>query len=226
MGPHHSHSCIMPDVNFTYFDLQAKGELTRILLNYGNINFKDERISFDAWPGIKSSTPFGQLPVLVWDGEEIAQSMAITRFIARKVGLGGNTDLEFARADSIACHYEDVWTKLPKMYFAKTQEERETLAKEYITEFLPKWLQPLENILKKRGDWFTGTSVTFADLAVMVVLDFLQEPDCVGFKDMNNLEERKKVLECFPLVKANYQRTCALPQVAAYKKQRPVYGGL
>ena len=29
----------------------------------------------------------------------------------------------------MACHYEDVWTKLPKMMFAKSQEERETLVK-------------------------------------------------------------------------------------------------
>merc|ERR1719167_446974 len=56
-------------------------------------------------------------------------------------------------------------------------------------------------MLKKKGDWFTGTGVTFADLAVMVVLDFLQEPNCAGFKDMNNLEERKKVLDAFPLVR-------------------------
>ena len=27
----------------------------------------------------------------------------------------------------VACHYEDVWTKLPKMMFAASQEERETL---------------------------------------------------------------------------------------------------
>jgi len=217
----------MPDVKFVYFDAQAKGELTRILLNYGNIDFKDERLSFEAWPAIKPTTPFGQLPVLFWDGVEIPQSMAIARFIAKKVGLAGNTDLEVAEADSVACHYEDVWTKFPKMIFAKTQEERETLVKEYLTEFLPKWLQPLEDMLKKKGgDWYVGSSVTFADLAVMVVLDFLQEPDCKAFQEMNNWEERKRVLDSFPFVKANYQRTCALPKVAAYKKKRPAYGGL
>jgi hypothetical protein len=34
-----------------------------------------------------------------------------------------------SRADMIACHYEDIWTKLPKMKFAKSQAEREELAK-------------------------------------------------------------------------------------------------
>ena len=153
--------------------------------------------------------------------------MYLSRFAARKAGLAGKTDLEFVQADTVSCHYEDVWTKLPKMYFAPTDAEREEMAKEYITEFMPKWLQPLENMLKKRGgEWFAGDGVTFADLAVMVVLDFLQEPLCKAFTNMNNLEERKKVLDAFPLVKANYQRTCALPKVVDYKKKRPAFGGI
>ena len=41
----------------------------------------------------------GQVPVLYWDGEELAQSAAITRFLARKVGWAGKSDLEFTQAD-------------------------------------------------------------------------------------------------------------------------------
>merc|ERR1712107_543352 len=33
---------------------------------------------------------------------------ATIRFVARKVGLAGNSDLEFCQADMIACHYEDI----------------------------------------------------------------------------------------------------------------------
>ncbi len=31
--------------------------------------------------------PFNALPVLYWDGEEIGQSLAIARFVAKKVRL-------------------------------------------------------------------------------------------------------------------------------------------
>jgi len=166
------------------------------------------------------------MPVLYWDGEELAQSMAIARFVARKVGLAGNSDLEFCQADMIACHYEDIWTKLPKMKFAKSQEEREELAKEFLTEFIPKWLKPLEAILAKRGNgWFAGNSVTFADLAIMCALDWLQEPLEMSFKDMNNVAERKKILDDYPLVKANYQKTNEVPFVVEWKKKRPAFAG-
>jgi len=198
-----------------------------LLLAAGNIDYEDFRVGFNDWPGeIKASTPFGQMPVLYWDGEEIAQSMAIARFVARKVGLAGNSDLEFCQADMIACHYEDIWTKLPKMKFAKTQEEREELAKEFLTEFIPKWLKPLETILAKRGNgWFAGHGVTFADLAIMCALDWLQEPLEMSFKDMNNVAERKKILDDYPLVKANYQKTNEVPFVVEWKKKRPAFAG-
>jgi len=216
----------MPIVKFVYFDLQGKGEVTRLLLNAGNIDFEDFRFSFDDWAEIKPTTPFGQVPVLHWDGEEIAQSMAIARFVARKVGMAGRSDLEFVQADMIACHTEDVWSKLPGLRFSKTQEDRETNANAFLKEFLPVWLKPLETVLEKRGgDWFAGSAATFAELSVMVLLDFLHEPEEMAFKEMDNLDERCKVLDDFPLVKANYERTCALPSVADWKKKRPEFNG-
>ena len=59
----------------------------------------------------------------------------------------------------------------------------------------------------------------------MVALDNLHYPNHTAFKDMDNLAERKKVLESFPLVKANYQRTSALPSVVSWKKKKPEFRG-
>ena len=213
-------------VKFVYFDAEAKGEVARLLLAAGNIDYEDFRISFADWPKHKADTPFGQMPVLHWDGEELAQSWAINKFIARKVGWAGKTDLEFAQADMVACHTEDLWTKWPKLRFEKVQADRETGANTLLKEFFPKVLEPLETLLKKRGgEWYAGSGATFADLAVMVHLDFLHAPEELAFKDMNNVVERRKVLDAFPLVKANYQRTCALPAVAEWKKKRPAFTG-
>merc|ERR1712037_433234 len=63
--------------------------------------------------------------------------------------MAGKTDMEFFRADMVACHFEDIFSRLPGLRFAKTQEDRVTKAKEMMEEFLPKWLAPLETILKK-----------------------------------------------------------------------------
>ena len=44
---------------------------------------------------------FGKLPVLEYDGKTIAQSRAIARFLGRKYGLAGKTEIEDAEADMI-----------------------------------------------------------------------------------------------------------------------------
>ena len=62
----------------------------------------------------------------------------------------------------VLCHFEEYIAKLSSV------GEKKMDVKDYLTDFLPKWLKPLEAILAKRGDWYTGSGVTFADLAVMV----------------------------------------------------------
>lgn len=52
---------------------------------------------------------FGQLPILTWDGEEYCQSLTIARYIARKVGLAGDSDEEMARADMITEQVVDTY---------------------------------------------------------------------------------------------------------------------
>merc|ERR1712098_756442 len=66
-----------PEVKLTYFNLRARGEPSRLLLAYGGIKYEDERIAppWDAdstWSTLKPTTPFGQLPVLKWDGVELS----------------------------------------------------------------------------------------------------------------------------------------------------------
>ena len=70
-------------------------------------------------------TLIGQVPVLHWDGEELAQTMAIVKFVARKVGMAGKSDLEFAQADMVACQSEDCWSWWPKMRFAQAQVSKQ-----------------------------------------------------------------------------------------------------
>merc|ERR1712156_914482 len=84
----------MPMIMFSYFDIEAKGELTRLLLHAGNFDFEDDRLPISSWPG---------------------------------------------------------------------EHKEKTLVEDYLGEFLPKWLESLERLLKKRGGgWFAGSSATFA----------------------------------------------------------------
>merc|ERR1712105_360162 len=121
-----NHRVIMPNVKLTYFNLRARGEPCRLLLAYGGIKYEDERIAppwdpTSTWASLKPTTPFGQLPVLSWDGVEICQSMAAARFIAREVGLAGNSSLEQAQVDEVVDVIQDLINAWVKLYFAKDE---------------------------------------------------------------------------------------------------------
>lgn len=45
--------------------------------------------------------PFGQMPVLEFDGKKVHQSVAICRYLAKQVGLSGANDFENLEIDMV-----------------------------------------------------------------------------------------------------------------------------
>ena len=130
--------------------------------------------------------------------------------------------------------------KFSKLSVKDEKQTFQVQAREFIVDFLPQWLNLLEKILATKGNtgysgnekmlaegnkWYSGNSPTFADFAIMVILDFIHR-DYMTFKGLNNLEERRSILDQFPLVKANYERTSNLPAVLSWKKKKPKFAGL
>ena len=75
----------MAQIKLTYFNLRARAEPARLVLAHAGVQYEDRRIPAPwdnpaPWAAIKPTTPYGQCPLLEWDGEVIAQSMTITRW--------------------------------------------------------------------------------------------------------------------------------------------------
>lgn len=92
----------MVQYKLNYFSVRGLGEVIRFIFHYSDTPFEDNRISGDDWTKYKPSkkillryskfwmnlaTPFGQMPVLEVDGKQLAQSVAIARYLARKHGM-------------------------------------------------------------------------------------------------------------------------------------------
>merc|ERR1712203_1117491 len=141
----------MPNIKLTYFDLRARAEPCRLLLAYGGLQYKDERIAppwepASTWATVKPTTPFGQLPLLQWDDE---------------VGLAGNTSMESAQVDEIIDVIQDLINAGVKLFFAKDEAGQ----KNHAEVTVPTALGQLETKLASRGgQFFVGNNFTWADL--------------------------------------------------------------
>jgi len=186
----------------TYFDARGRAEIARLIFAEAGVEYEDKRLSREEFAALKPNLPFGQVPVLEWQGNTITQSYTIFRFLARQFGLYGKSDIEGAKADMIVDAVIDIANAVMG---AKTDEEKQKLW----SETMPRHLGNLEKILKANGgEYFTG-SFTYADI-VMMNRWYSLSTDYASH------------LEAFPLLKAHYERISSRPGIAAWIKKRPV----
>merc|ERR1712050_203080 len=117
------------------------------------------------WAAMKPTTPYGQTPLLSWDGEIIAQSMTITRFLAAQFGLKGKNNLESAQIDEVVDTIEDVIGVAIKTHFETDQVKKaETIAKLNESAILPMLANIEKRLVSRGGQFLVGNALSLADI--------------------------------------------------------------
>ena len=134
-----------------YFDIQAKGESIRMLLNHAGVAFNDLRITFDDWAQYKPLTPAGQVPLwiepaaaasgekssrvvdakdllaledkskIVPEGKSYNQSVAILRKLGKKYGYYSDDAEQAYWIDWAIETHGDLWAKKDYRVFLFTE---------------------------------------------------------------------------------------------------------
>ena len=122
----------MPKLKLTYFDFHGgRGEPARLALSIGGIPFEDDRVAPSDWPARKADTPFGALPVLEVDGQALAQSNAINRYVGTLTDFYPSDAWQAAAlCDEVMEAVEDINTKLAGTFFL-SEEERKRSARHW-----------------------------------------------------------------------------------------------
>lgn len=154
-----------------YFDLYARGELTRMVFHYHGAPFTDHRVPFVEWPALSRSglAEFGQLPVLEIDGHSLVESNSISRYICQKFGNYPSDPVDIYWVESLCDLKNDIFNALAKELSTNNPE---ALTKAYADD-VPWWLQKIEaRLIRNNGGdgWFVGNSVTRADFEIFQLL--------------------------------------------------------
>ncbi|NXX76137.1 HPGDS synthase, partial [Urocolius indicus] len=195
----------MPQYKLTYFNLRGRAEICRYLFAYSGKKYEDYRIEVADWLKIKSTIPFGKLPVLEVDGVTIHQSLAIARYLARESGLAGQTPVEQALVDAIVDTIDDFMTLFP--WAEKNQDVRNQAFDDILTNKAPELLKDLDTFLGDKN-WLVGKSVTWADFYWDVCSTTL-------------LSLKADLADNYPRLLALKDRVQALPAIAAWIQKRP-----
>jgi glutathione S-transferase len=157
----------MANLKLTYCDfLGGRGEPARLALSIGGIAFEDDRVPFADWERRKADTPFGALPVLEVDGQTVAQSNAINRYVGKLVDLYPSDPWQAAQCDEAMEAVEDITSKIVATLFLP-EEEKKTQCKALVEGPIPFYLTQLQQRLEAHGGrYFAADRLSVADLKV------------------------------------------------------------
>jgi glutathione S-transferase len=165
----------MSKPKLVYFDIDgARGEAARLTMVIGAVPFEDDRVKFADWQALKPSTPFGALPVLDLDGQTVAQSNGINRYVGKLAGLYPSDAWQAALCDEAMDAVEEIATRvwstmaLPE---AEKKAQRESLAAGPLATSLDR-LQ--SRLVDHGGEYFADGRLTVADLKVFVWIGHLR----------------------------------------------------
>mmetsp|Transcript_10295 Transcript_10295/g.16538 ORF Transcript_10295/g.16538 Transcript_10295/m.16538 type:complete len:238 (-) Transcript_10295:61-774(-) len=164
----------------TYFNIEGRGLPIRLAFAIGNIEFKDVRLSREAFADLKKNgkLPLGQLPTLTVCGNVYAQSFAILKYAGVEAGLYPSNVLEAMEVDSAIMTLEDVMFPLSMSIFPERyglenwkDEKQKMEVRGRLNDIISGKLGKLDAILSKnKSKYAVGSKMTIADIMIYTSL--------------------------------------------------------
>jgi glutathione S-transferase len=213
------------EIKLIYFDMPFwRAEVARLPLFLSNIEFEDFRITSDdnrylkEYGRLKDGTiiPFRQLPVLVVNGQSIAQTGAIARICGKVSGMYPDDMIKAAKVDQVI----DTVTDINVLINPSMRENDPVIKKQMRIELshgaLSQYFGYLEELLKSNNSgWFVGDEMTIADIAVWSMLGWIAQ----GVLD----DIPKDLSKPFKRLTDLYNNISSQPDVQDWKKMTYAY---
>ncbi|MEO1142413.1 MAG: glutathione S-transferase family protein [Pseudomonadota bacterium] len=193
----------MTTSKLTYFRGRGRAETTRWMLAAAGVDFIN--IPIDTPEDLaelrrSGKLPFDQMPLLEIDGQNLSQSSAMIRYLARRSGMYGENDTEAMWCDLVDGVTADFAETALQAAFKPTVEVAVADLEDRFAKFGPRF----EARIKEQGSGYSAAkTMTFADVVLTEALDAYLEwcPD---------------ILSDTPLLKSLHKQVVTHDGIASY----------
>jgi len=201
----------------TYFDTPGYAQPIRYMFALAETPFEDIRLPLGDRKlpqELKETLPWGQVPILEFGGKKLAQSAAITRFVARKLGFTGSDDFEAAKCDEYGDACKDFIGEYRGFMTEQDPEKKAAVLNKLDEEVSPVFYGRFEKILKANGSgWLVGSKVTWIDLHLANFLEISRA--------MSPGKDHLATGQ-YPLLKSLMEKVFEMPQIKKYRQDNPI----
>jgi len=198
----------MVEYRLLYFPIKGRAEPMRVMFAHAGVKFED--VTWDLqieWPKHKAEMPFGQVPVLEYKGQKLAQTKAICRFLGKQLGLHPEDNWEAAQLDMLVDRREDIMGPVFMALAEQDPEKKQAKIKKEIEETFDPGAKFFDDWLAKSKSGYFGTKISWAD--------FLLFGGFVAMGSMFGADIKK-----FPHIAAFIEKISNLPNVKKFNDQR------
>jgi len=211
-----------------YFNARGAVETSRLLLALAGKEFTDERWPMDFSKPRDQMSPemvearskgllkanLDRAPVLVVNGtSEIGQSKSIERYLAKRLGFMGSSEIEAAQIDCFSEHIRDLKDKYNKAKATLGAEDKKVALEQFFSEAMPEFLGKMEASVAGSGKGvpLIGKSLSLADVSLFVLVT----------EYFDHREPILNAMKACPRLSASVEAVGAHPTIRKYLGERP-----
>jgi glutathione S-transferase len=193
-----------------------RAEICRLALHLGGVPFEEQHPARGTLPDLErdGTLPYGQIPVLLVDGEPLAQTGAIARFCADLAGMTPRDPFTAAKVDELIDATTDITNLLSPTMRISDLAERLKAREALVAGPLAQWLGRLDRAAGRafersgQGPWLFGEQLTIADLALWGILKWLKSGSLDGVP--------ATIVDPYPHLTTVFERVSAHEGVSAW----------
>ncbi|GMR35084.1 hypothetical protein PMAYCL1PPCAC_05279, partial [Pristionchus mayeri] len=195
----------MPQYKLYYFAFRGLAEVSRQLFALAEVEYENVGLTPEQWKEFKPKTPFGRIPVLEVDGQLVAQSLAIARYIAKQHGLAGKTPFESAWVDALADQWSDFHRVFKKYWYLRLGVRPGDIEGSKVSVGIPardSFFPLIVKQLKESTSGFlVGDGVTWVDVLIANAVEDINSKEPEFLSEYPEVVEHQKRVHAIPALK-------------------------